>query len=87
MRPNLYKDEDGNFVKGRYVYSIALGKFSAMCKYPEGYSKTKIFYTFEDAVAFVEKDYDKYKTGEYIDNDGNLVIMTKKGDVKPKRMF
>jgi hypothetical protein len=81
-KTNLY-----NGAAGRYIWAYPPDKFVALIKYPEGYTKSKSCYTMEEAVNFVENDYDKYKTGEYYDNDGRLVKMYKKGEVRPKRMF
>jgi hypothetical protein len=75
---NLYKDENGKPIRGRYVYARPNQRYSAMCKYPEGYSKSKMCYSLEEAVEFVERDYEKYKCGEYIDNDGRLITMVRR---------
>jgi len=72
---------------GKYIWAYPPDKFVAHIKYPEGHSKSKSCYSMEEAIDFVENDYDKYKTGEYYDNDGRLVRLYKKGDVRPKRMY
>jgi hypothetical protein len=72
---------------GRYIWAYPPDKFVALIKYPEGFCKSKSCYSMEEAVDFVENDYDKYKTGQYYDNDGRLVVLRKKGDVRRERMF
>jgi hypothetical protein len=62
-------------LRGRYIYAVANQKYLASCRYPEGYGKSKTCYCIEEAVAFVTNEYELYKGGEYIDNDGKLIKM------------
>ena len=86
-RTSLYKAENGDTIQGRFIYAAPHGKFYAQCKYPEGHCKSKTCYSMEEAVDFVENEYDTYKTGQYYDNDGRLVVLRKKGVVRRERMF
>ena len=80
--PNLYFDENGNRVKGRYIYRKATGNYYAMCKYPEGFSKTKQFSTFEEAVSFIRDEWDTYALGWYFNNDLELVVLKRPAELK-----
>ena len=78
-RTNLYKDPDGNFVKGKYLYhDKQKNKYNAHMKYPEGYSKSGVFYTFDDAKFWIESHWDVYKSGWYWDGD-TMVLLKVKG--------
>jgi len=87
MKTNLYKDVNGNPVKGKYIYNGKDGKYSAMCKYPEGYSKAKICYSMEEAIDFVENDYQTYALGWYYDTDMKMVFLRRRGDPRPERTY
>lgn len=85
---NLYVTENGTAIKpGRYIYKARGNKFSAVCKYPEGYSKSKTCYTMEEAVSFVENEYDVYSLGWYYNNDMDMVFLRRHGDPRPERTF
>lgn len=86
-RASLYVDENGNTIKGRYIYNRPQGKFFAACKYPEGYQKTKLCYTMEEAIAFVRDEYDTYAVGWYYDSDMRLVTLRRPGEERPPRTF
>jgi len=79
---NLYVDENGNKVKGRYIYKRPNNNYYACCKYPEGYSKTKQFSTYEEAVGFVRDEWDTYAVGWFYDNDAQVVILKRPGELK-----
>jgi uncharacterized protein YbdZ (MbtH family) len=86
-RSNLYQDEFGNSIAGRYIYRLKNGgKYSANLKYPEGYTKSGIFYSFEDAVEWVENNWEKYRPGWYMDN-GVVVTLRRPGEYREPRMF
>ena len=84
---NLYLDVNGNAVKGRYIYARPNKRFSAMCKYPEGYSKAKMCYSLEEAVEFVERDYEKYAPGWYYNTDMEMVFLRRPNDPRPERSY
>ena len=87
-RSNLYKDADGNLVKGRYIYKIQNGeKYIANMKYPAGYTKSGTFYCFEDAVSWIEGNWERFAPGWYYDEYMQLVILRKPGEARPKREF
>jgi hypothetical protein len=86
-RPNLYLDAEGKQVKGRYIYPAEHGKFLAICRYPEGYNKSKVCYEMEEAVAFVRDEYDTYAPGWYYNSEMDKVFLRRPGDVRPERMF
>ena len=87
LTTNLYRDSSGNVVTGRYIYARPNKRFSAMCKYPEGYTKGKMCYTFEEAVAFIEGDYEKYAPGWYYNTDMEMVFLRRPNDPRPPRMY
>ena len=69
---NLYRDQDGNIVKGRYIYKNKhKEKYTANMKYPEGYCKSGTFYSFQDAVTWIEGNWTRYAPGWYYDDDMN----------------
>lgn len=86
-RVSLYVDENGNTVKGRYIWSKAGGKYQAMLKYPEGYCKSKTFYDLEEAVAFVRNDYIRYAPGWYYDENMGKVFLKRPDEIRPERMY
>ena len=86
-RPNLYMDTNGEQVKGRYIYAAKQGKYQAMCKYPEGYSKTKICYSLEEALDFVQNQYIVYAPGWYYNSEMDKVFLTRPRDPKPERYY
>jgi hypothetical protein len=53
-----------------------------MCRYPEGYTKTKQFGTYEEAVSFVRDEWDTYAVGWYYDNDAQVVILKRPGELR-----
>ena len=53
-----------------------------MCKYPEGFSKTKQFSTFEEAVSFIRDEWDTYALGWYFNNDLELVVLKRPAELK-----
>jgi len=82
---NLYKDPDGNSVRGRYVYHVKNNnRFVAQCKYPEGYRKTSLWDTVEEAIDWVDSNWDKYKTGFYYDLDGAYRRLRKVGEPRAR---
>jgi hypothetical protein len=50
-------------VKGHYIYKIKnrQSKFLAQIKYPQGFSKSGVFYSLEDAITWIsnQRDYDR----------------------------
>ena len=85
-RSNLYRDASGNLIVGRYIYLQKNGRYMAQIKYPQGYQKSGLFYSLEDAVEWVDSNYDKFSPGWYIDN-GVVVTLRKPGEYRPKREF
>jgi hypothetical protein len=86
-RSNLYQDEFGNSIAGRYIYrDKQREKYTAQLKYPEGYCKTGIFYSFEDAVSWIEINYEKYRPGWYEDN-GKIIVLRRPGEYRPERTY
>ena len=85
-RSNLYKDASGNYVVGRYIYLQKNGRYLAQIKYPEGYNKSGLFYSFEDALSWIDTNYEKYRPGWYMDN-GVVITLRKPGEYRPKREF
>jgi len=80
-RSNLYRDPDGNAVKGRYVYLLTnKNKYSAQCKYPEGYCKASSWDTLEDAINWVDSHWDTYKNGFFYDIDGTYRRLRRNGE-------
>ena len=86
-RSNTYVDASGNQVKGKYIYPRPHGKFQAMLKYPEGYSKSKMCYDMEEAVAFVEGQWETYAAGWYYNENGDKIFLRRPGDERPPREF
>jgi hypothetical protein len=82
---NLYKDASGNSIDGRFIY-IRKGRYMAYLRYPEGHQKSVLLYTFEEAVEWIETNWEKYLPGWYYDNDGRLVNLTIHRPLKT-RMF
>ena len=58
----------------------------AQLKYPEGYTKSGLFYSFEDAVSWIDANYEKYRPGWYMDN-GEVIILRRPGEYRPKRLY
>jgi hypothetical protein len=85
-RSNLYKDASGNLVVGRYIYLQKNGRYLTQVKYPEGHNKSALLYSFEDAVQWIEENYEKYRPGWYVDN-GEVITLRKPGEYRPKREF
>jgi len=85
---NLYVDQNGKSIKpGRYIYKARANKFSAVCKYPEGYTKSKICYTMDEAVTFLTDEYEKYAPGWYYNNDMEMVFLRRPNDPRPERLY
>jgi uncharacterized protein YbdZ (MbtH family) len=85
-RSNLYQDASGNSIAGRYIYLQKNGRYMAQLKYPEGYTKSALLYSFEEAVEWIEANWEKYRPGWYIDN-GEVIVLRKPGEYRPKREF
>jgi uncharacterized protein YbdZ (MbtH family) len=85
---NLYRDADGNFVKGRYIYKTSQNeKYMAQMKYPQGYTKCATLYSLEEAIEFIEGNWTRYEPGWYYDNDLKLVVLRRPGEHRSKRGF
>ena len=80
---NLYTDINGNPIKGRYIYARPNRKFSAMLKYPEGFSKSKTCYSQEEAETFIRDECAIYAPGWYYNNDMDMVFLRRRGDPRP----
>lgn len=64
---NLYRDADGNVIKGKYLHLLNNGRYRGMFYYPEGHQKTRLFYELEEANTWLDTMWDLYKTGTYYD--------------------
>jgi hypothetical protein len=85
-RANLYKDATGNSVAGRYIYKRQNDRYMAQFRYPEGHQKSTLLYSFEEAVEWIEANWEKYLPGWYLDN-GEVIVIKKPGEYRPKREF
>lgn len=64
---NIYRDHDGNVIKGKYLHLLSNGRYRAMFYYPEGHQKCKLFYELEEAKTWLDTQWDFYKTGTFYD--------------------
>lgn len=75
---NLYRDAEGNVMKGKYLHLLSNGRYRAMFYYPEGHQKCKLFYELEEATYWLDTQWDVYKAGIYYDEClGRDVILQK----------
>jgi len=84
---NLYRDQDGNFVKGRYIYKLKNQKYAAYMKYPQGYRKSGTFYSLEDAVTWIEGNWTRYEPGWYYDDNMKMITLRRPGEPSIRREF
>jgi len=84
---NLFRDAEGNLVKNRSIYRRPNDKYFAQMRYSQGYCKTKLCYSLEEAVAYITDNYETYVEGWYYDNDLRMVTLRRPGEERPPRMY
>lgn len=54
-RTNFYQP----YTKGKNIYALPQGRFSAQMKFENGYQKTSRFYTVEESQTWIDSNYDE----------------------------
>lgn len=72
---NLYRDIDGSKRLGAYITMKPDKRYNASIKFHNGYTKAKLFYTYEEAHAWIDENYESVRAGYYDDPIEGIVAL------------